>query len=253
MKALAWKFRPFSRPWPGVKRIDAFLSQPERVIPEQRETAARGDVVLSYVTFGYGEKPVLRDFSMTVRQGEQVTLVGRTGAGKSTVFKLLLGLYRPEAGTVTIGGVDVSAIPDQERRTCIGCVEQHFSRVPGTVLDQITLGDPQITEEMAKNAAQLAGIDAAIQRLAGGLRHGMHRRACSHRASGSFCPSPAPRRRTRRCCCWTRSQQIWTPRRRSAFWKLCAAPLRGGQCLSVSHRVYENLGGRTVEIKPQGQ
>lgn len=117
------------------------------------------------MTFGYGEKPVLQDFSMTVRQGEQVTLVGRTGAGKSTVFKLLLGLYRPEAGTITIGGVDVSTISDQERRTCISCVEQHFSRVPGTVLDQITLGDPQITEDMAKNAAHLAGIDAAIQAL----------------------------------------------------------------------------------------
>ena len=81
------------------------------------------------------------------------------------MFKLLLGLYRPEAGTITIGGVDVSAISDQERRTCISCVEQHFSRVPGTVLDQITLGDPQITEAMAKNAAHLAGIDAAIQAL----------------------------------------------------------------------------------------
>ena len=125
----------------GVRRIDAFLAQPERAM-ENGETAACGDVVLSHVTFGYGEAPVLRDFSMTVKQGEQITLVGRTGAGKSTVFKLLLGLYLPQAGTVTIGGVDASAISDRTRRSCIGCVEQHFSRVPGTVLDQITLGDP---------------------------------------------------------------------------------------------------------------
>ena len=69
---------------------------------------------------------------MTVKQGEQVTLVGRTGAGKSTVFKLLLGLYHPEAGSVTIGGVDVADITDARRRTCTGCVEQHFFRVPGT-------------------------------------------------------------------------------------------------------------------------
>ena len=117
------------------------------------------------MTFGYGEKPVLSDFSMTVKQGGQVTLVGRTGAGKSTVFKLLLGLYQPQAGSVTIGGVDVARITDRERRTCIGCVEQHFSRVPGTVLEQITLGDPQITAEMARNAAKLAGIDEAIQAL----------------------------------------------------------------------------------------
>ena len=94
--------------------------------------------------------------------------LARTGAGKSTVFKLLLGLYPPESGTVTIGGVNVADIKDRERRTCISCVEQHFARVPGTVLDQITLGDPQITEEMAKNAAKLAGIDTAIAAMPGG-------------------------------------------------------------------------------------
>ena len=149
----------------GVKRIDAFLAQPERAVPEERGSAARGDVVLSHVTFGYGDKHVLSDFSMTVKQGEQVTLVGRTGAGKSTVFKLLLGLYPPESGSVTVGGRDVSEIADGERRACIGCVEQHFSRVPGTVLEQITLGDARITEEMAKNAARLAGIDTAIESL----------------------------------------------------------------------------------------
>ena len=89
---------------------------------------ARGDVALSHVTFGYGEKPVLEDFSLTVKQGEQVMLVGRTGAGKSTVFRLLLGLYPPQSGTVTIGGVDVAAISDGQRRPCIRCVEQHPCR-----------------------------------------------------------------------------------------------------------------------------
>lgn len=152
----------------GVKRIDAFLNQPERAIPQERKNTARGDVVLSHVTFGYGEKPVLSDFSMTVKEGEQVTLVGRTGAGKSTVFRLLLGLYQPEKGDITIGSVNVSAIPDHERRACIGCVEQRFSRVPGTVLDQITLSDPAITEGMAQNAAKLAGMDDAIRALPDG-------------------------------------------------------------------------------------
>ncbi len=89
----------------GVKRIDAFLNQPERAILQEQKNAARGDVVLSHVTFGYGEKPVLSDFSMTVKEGEQVTLVGRTGAGKSTVFRLLLGLYKPEKGDINIGNI----------------------------------------------------------------------------------------------------------------------------------------------------
>ena len=97
-------------------------------------------------------------------------LVGRTGRReRARCSSSCWACTQPEAGTVTIGGVDVSRISDQERRTCIGCVEQHFSRVPGSVLDQITLGDPQITAAMAKNAAQLAGIDAAVQRASEGL------------------------------------------------------------------------------------
>ena len=175
IESLGMEIQTIQSAMAGVKRIDAFLAQPERTIPVKRTKAARGDVELAHVTFGYGEKHVLNDFSMTVKQGEQVTLVGRTGAGKSTVFKLLLGLYPPESGTVTIGGVNVADITDRERRTCISCVEQHFARVPGTVLDQITLGDPQITEEMAKNAAKLAGIDAAIAAHARGVRYRVQR------------------------------------------------------------------------------
>ncbi len=102
IESLGMEIQTIQSAMAGVKRIDAFLSQAERAIPPERETAARGDVVLSHVTFGYDEKPVLRDFSMTVKAGEQVTLVGRTGAGKSTVFRLLLGLYAPQAGKITV-------------------------------------------------------------------------------------------------------------------------------------------------------
>ena len=252
IESLGMEIQTIQSAMAGVKRIDAFLSQPERVIPEHRKTAARGDVALSHVTFGYGEKPVLQDFSMTVRQGEQVTLVGRTGAGKSTVFKLLLGLYRPEAGTITIGGVDVSAISDQERRTCISCVEQHFSRVPGTVLDQITLGDPQITEAMAKNAAHLAGIDAAIQALPEGYAtvctEGMFSQGEWQLLSIARAAAADPAvllldEITANLDAETEERVLEALRRAS----------EGRTVLSVSHRVYENLGGRTVEIKPQGQ
>lgn len=252
IESLGMEIQTIQSAMAGVKRIDAFLSQPERDIPEHRETAARGDVVLSHVTFGYGEKPVLRDFSMTVRRGEQVTLVGRTGAGKSTVFKLLLGLYRSEAGTITIGGVDVSAISDQERRTCISCVEQHFSRVPGTVLDQITLGDPQITEDMAKNAAHLAGIDAAIQALPEGyatvctegvFSQGEWQLLSIARAAAADPAVLLLDEITANLDAETEERVLEALRRAS----------EGRTVLSVSHRVYENLGGRTVEIKPQGQ
>ena len=236
----------------GVKRIDAFLGQPERILPGVREKETRGDVALSHVTFGYGEKPVLRDFSMSVRQGEQATLVGRTGAGKSTVFKLLLGLYQPEAGTVTIGGVDVSAISDRERRRCIGCVEQHFSRVLGTVLDQITLGDPQITEEMAKNAARLAGIDAAVQSLPEGYdtvcTEGMFSQGEWQLLSIARAAAADPAvllldEITANLDAETEARVLEALRRAS----------EGRTVLSVSHRIYESLGGRTIEIKAQMQ
>ena len=248
IESLGMEIQTIQSAMAGVKRIDAFLAQPERTIPAERTKAARGDVELAHVTFGYGEKHVLNDFSMTVKQGEQVTLVGRTGAGKSTVFKLLLGLYPPESGTVTIGGVNVADITDRERRTCISCVEQHFARVPGTVLDQITLGDPQITEEMAKNAAKLAGIDAAIAAMPEGYdtvcSEGMFSQGEWQLLSIARAAAADPAvllldEITANLDAETEARVLEALRRAS----------EGRTVLSVSHRIYENLGGRTVEIK----
>lgn len=254
IESLGMEIQTIQSAMAGVKRIDAFLAQPERTIPEERESAARGDIVLSHVTFGYGEKSVLTDFSLTVKQGEQVTLVGRTGAGKSTVFKLLLGLYPPESGSITIGGVDISDITDSERRACIGCVEQHFSRVPGTVLDQITLGDARITEEMAKSAARLAGIDAAIASLPEGYdtvydtvcTDGMFSQGEWQLLSIARAAAADPAvllldEITANLDAETEARVLEALRRAS----------EGRTVLSVSHRVYENLGGRTIEIRPQ--
>ena len=250
IESLGMEIQTIQSAMAGVKRIDAFLAQPERTVLRSGGQAARGDVVLSHVTFGYGERPVLKDLSLTVKQGEQVTLVGRTGAGKSTVFKLLLGLYPPQTGTVTIGGVDVSAIPDGERRTCVGCVEQHFSRVAGTVLEQITLNDPQITEEMAQNAARLAGIDAAIRALPEGyavvcaedvFSQGEWQLLSIARAAAADPAVLLLDEITANLDAETETRVLEALRHAS----------RGRTVLSVSHRVYESLGGRTVEIKAQ--
>ena len=248
IESLGMEIQTIQSAMAGVRRIDAFLDQPERMIPPARREAARGDVEFAHVTFGYGERHVLKDFSMTVKQGEQVTLVGRTGAGKSTVFKLLLGLYQPEVGTVTIGGVNVGDITDRERRTCIGCVEQHFSRVPGTVLEQITLGDPQITGEMARAAAALAGIDAAIRALPEGydtvctegiFSQGEWQLLSIARAAAADPAVLLLDEITANLDAETEARVLAALRRASA----------GRTVLSVSHRVYENLGGRTIEIR----
>lgn len=235
----------------GVKRIDAFLAQPEREIPAEdvSKNGPRGDVALTHVTFGYDDRKVLSDLSFTVKSGEQVTLVGRTGAGKSTVFKLLLGLYKPEKGTVTIGGVDVSQISDGARRSCIGCVEQHFARVPGTVLDQITLGDPSISRDMAQNAAQLAGLDSVIRTFPDGYdtpcSDGMFSQGEWQLLSIARAAAADPAvllldEITANLDADTEARVLDALRRASV----------GRTVLSISHRVYESLGGRTIEIKP---
>ena len=252
IESLGMEIQTIQSAMAGVKRIDAFLSQDERAIPECCETEARGDVELSHVTFGYGGVPVLRDFSMTVKRGEQVTLVGRTGAGKSTIFRLLLGLYAPKEGSITIGGVDVSRIPDAGRRACIGCVEQHFSRVPGTVLDQITLGDPAITEEMAKDAAKLSGLDGTIRSFPDGYdtecTDGMFSQGEWQLLSVARAAAAEPAvllldEITANLDAETEARVLEALRRAS----------RGRTVISVSHRVYENTGGRVVHVGGERQ
>ena len=249
IESLGMEIQTIQSAMAGVKRIDAFLAQPERDIPAPREeSAACGDVVLSHVTFGYSERTVLSDLSFTVKQGEQVTLVGRTGAGKSTVFRLLLGLYRPQAGKIAIGGVDVSAITDEERRACIGCVEQHFARVPGTVLDQITLGDARITRAMAENAAQLAGLDEVIRALPNGydtlcadglFSQGEWQLLSIARAAAANPAVLLLDEITANLDAETEARVLDALRRAS----------KGRTVLSISHRIYESLGGHTIEIK----
>ena len=251
IESLGMEIQTIQSAMAGVKRIDAFLALPERDIPAPRSSAVpRGDVVLSHVTFGYGEHTVLKDLSFTVKAGEQVTLVGRTGAGKSTVFRLLLGLYHPEAGSITVGGVDVSAITDEERRACIGCVEQHFARVPGTVLNQITLGDARISREMAEHAARLAGLDAVIRALPGGydvpctdglFSQGEWQLLSIARAAAADPAVLLLDEITANLDAETEARVLDALRRAS----------EGRTVLSISHRIYESLGGRTVRIGAQ--
>ena len=249
IESLGMEIQTIQSAMAGVKRINAFLAQPERAAQAAESAAVpRGDVAVDHVTFGYGGRTVLSDLSFTVKAGEQATLVGRTGAGKSTVFKLLLGLYRPEKGTVTIGGVDVSQITDRQRRSCIGCVEQHFARVPGTVLDQITLGDPRITRGMARKAARLAGLDAAICAFPDGYdarcTDGMFSQGEWQLLSIARAAAADPAvllldEITANLDAQTEARVLEALRRASA----------GRTVISISHRIYEQLGGRMIEIR----
>lgn len=232
----------------GVKRIDAFLNLAERDIPTGKDGNVGGDIVFDGVTFGYNDKPVLRDFSMTVKVGEQITLIGRTGAGKSTVFRLLLGLYSPQKGKITVGGTDAKEITDENRRFIVGCVEQRFSRVPGTVLDQITLGDSRISEEAAINAAKLTGIDETIAAFPRGydsectdgmFSQGEWQLLAIARAAAANPAILLLDEITADLDAETEARVLKALKRAS----------EGRTVLSISHRIYTGLGGKTIEIK----
>lgn len=145
----------------GIKRINDFLSMEE--MPEVKKVSlpdgAEKSIRFDKVSFGYDKDvPVLQNYSFEISQGENVTFVGRTGAGKSTIFRLLTGLYDPQEGNIRIAGINPTVIADEDRRRLYGLVEQKFAVVPGTVADQITLYDKTIGSDAVNEALDLVGL-----------------------------------------------------------------------------------------------
>ena len=153
----------------GIQHIGEFLGETEQEpaslepVPDALQDKA---VAFSHVTFGYDpSRPILQDFSCSLAPGEQAILMGPSGCGKSTLFKLLLGMYTPWQGTVSLLGRRAGTILDLEKRSLYGCVEQEFSAVPGTVGDQVTLGDPSVTPEQVDRALDLVQLKETVDRL----------------------------------------------------------------------------------------
>ena len=166
----------------GIHRINEFFALEEKQIVEkdsetvaeecveqmtgghsENKTADVPFVEFRDVTFGYDEHVVLDHLNLKVMDAEQVTLAGRTGAGKSTILKLLLGLYEPQGGEVLIHGRPAVTVREEEKRKLFGYVEQTFHMVPGTVRDQITLYDETIPTDRVKAVAELIGLDDVIE------------------------------------------------------------------------------------------
>lgn len=156
----------------GIHRINEFYELPELKkdsdIKQEnvvKSGASDAFVELKDVVFGYDEQVVLNHVNISVKKGEQVTLSGRTGAGKSTIFKLLLGLYEPGEGEVIIDGKKAFNIQPEEKRKLFGYVEQSFHMVPGSVKDQITLYDDSISDEMVEKVIEITGLKEAVESL----------------------------------------------------------------------------------------
>ena len=160
----------------GVRRINEFFELPvldnNEELQAEKTFDSKNDtpyVQFNDVTFGYeADHTVIADKTFVVNRGEQVTLSGRTGAGKSTIFKLLLGLYNPQKGSILINDMNSATIPDNRKRKIFGYVEQSFHIVPGTVKDQITLYDKSISDEAVIKAAKLTGLHDTIMNFENG-------------------------------------------------------------------------------------
>lgn len=247
----------------GAQRVGEFLELPtrletseeagEKVMTELGKASAGTDspvacISLEDVSFGYEEeKMVLKHLSFEIKTGEQVTMTGRTGAGKSTIFKLLLGLYRPQKGCVKIYGQDAYLLPDSIRRRLFGCVEQSFKRVPGTVLEQITLSDPMISREDAVEAAKLAGLHEVIAGMEQGydtpctdalFSQGQWQLLSIARAVAAKPSILLLDEITANLDVGTEQEVLYALRRAG----------ENRTVVSISHRLYEKMGGREIVI-----
>jgi len=154
----------------GIERIVQVLQLPPEEAPAAASPVGRRDnsaaIEMHDVVFGYLERrPVLNGLSLTVAPGEHVALVGRTGAGKSSTIHLLGGLYAPWSGKVRVAGIDPRALPADERRRVIGVVPQKVQLFGGTVLENLTLGDPSVPRKAVECAARIAVADHFIRAL----------------------------------------------------------------------------------------
>jgi len=158
----------------GIERIVEVLEVPLEDSTRAAPASAASDddglaIAVDNVRFGYlSDRPVLHGFTLRVRAGEYVAIVGRTGSGKTSLVRLLAGLYAPWSGTVRVADQDPAALPDDRRRRVIGVVPQTVQLFSGSVLDNLTLGDASVSQDQVERASRMTGVD----RIVASLPHG---------------------------------------------------------------------------------
>ena len=121
---------------------------------------------ISHVDFSYvPEKPLIRDFNLSVKPGERVAIVGPTGCGKTTMINLLMRFYDPQQGTIALDGVNTREMARGDLRRCVGMVLQDTWLMSGTIRDNIAMGKPDATLEEIQEAAKKAHADSFIRRM----------------------------------------------------------------------------------------
>jgi ATP-binding cassette subfamily B protein len=157
----------------GAERVFAVLDlEPDRLpLPPPRLTSgSQPGIRVSDVSYAYRDRPpAVVGVSLTIRPGEQVAVVGRTGAGKSTLIALAGGLYTPLRGSIRIAGTDPRILGGDERRKTIGVVPQNLQLFSATVRENLTLFDSSVTDRQVWQALAMTGTDSLFSELATGL------------------------------------------------------------------------------------
>jgi ATP-binding cassette subfamily B multidrug efflux pump len=161
----------------GIHRVNDFYNLPEdqceiRELKAKDIIPSRDDITLCFnnVTFQYEKgTDILQNINLDLSPQEKVTFVGRTGVGKSTLFKLVMGFLKPSDGNITVNGIDVYTIPNSEKRKIFGYVNQSFHMITGTVAEQISLKDEHITRDQIENALAFVGLTDYVADLEKGI------------------------------------------------------------------------------------
>lgn len=167
IRQLAEKFTTIQAGFTAVERINAILQEPIEIRdPEYPKTLpldGTGEICFDHVWFGYKpDEYVLKDVTFTLKAGEKIALVGPTGAGKSSIIRLLSRLYEPTKGRILIDGIDIREITQAELRRCVGVILQDAFLFSGDIKENITLGEDYAIEQVVK-AAELMNVDRFIQ------------------------------------------------------------------------------------------
>ena len=162
-------FTRFHQAASAMQGLDKIMSAPTERPEEMRflsRPAVRGRIEFRNVTFTFpgSNVPALRDVSFTLRPGESVAVIGPVGSGKSTIAKLITGLYTPEEGTVLLDGTDIRQLDPSDLRDAVGFVQQEITLFQGSVRENISVARPEATDEMVLTAARVAGADDFIRR-----------------------------------------------------------------------------------------
>ncbi|WP_394813032.1 NHLP family bacteriocin export ABC transporter peptidase/permease/ATPase subunit [Streptomyces boetiae] len=174
LNGVAGRIQDFAADVTRLKDVENFPVDPlfSRPAPAGGTRRLTGHVVLENVTFGYSplDPPLLKDFSLSVGPGQQVALVGASGSGKSTVSRLISGLYAPWEGTIRIDGTRLEDVPRGALASSVSFVDQDVFLFEGTVRDNVALWDPSIDDEAVTAALRDAAVLEVVARRPGGIR-----------------------------------------------------------------------------------